>query len=546
MNIRSSPLHAVFALAICGCNKPEAPPPELKAAPPPAAEAPGKPVEKPAAPAPIVGMINPFSHLSDQAAKSFNSGWAGMKAKKYEEAAAAFNEVTNLIPDYLTARLQAARAYLLAADGVATRQQLQELVSRNFVAYGGRASTAKEFAPFRTSPDWPAYQQTEARLHAAYAQGLDHGLVLVARSGSVDSPSFPPAKAGEKSELKLDLKQEVYNFDPDTGRYRPLTASDGHVLMALRSRDGKRLAFLTVDRVQKDDKKTWFFEPQFGFVDLSTLETAGPLKLNGGHEELSIGFGASGTALVATTGAVAAAGDGLPAGTYELDTAHTGLIKAISDAEIKGDRVLARYDRLWHSERPMPPEVLLSDDRHSVKLGESGVITSARSLSESSLSFSPGQRFFLYAGQLDACAAQHDEKSKAAQNELFIYDVEKKAAERVDVGPSDFESVWLNDYLLAYEGGTVTSGPSGTSGGKGADNLVTLAKATINLYDVSTHKKTTLPFLRYGAGLYGMPTPYCPHPAAQPAVSSPVPPVLPASGSPAPPAPSAPAAPVTP
>jgi len=534
---RSIPLTALFALftlSLGGCKKHEPPPP------PPAATIPGEapPAPPKAPPAVLVGMADPFPHLSSQAAKPFNSGWAAMKAKKYDEAAAAFTEVATAIPDYLGARFQAARAYLLAANPAGTRRELEELVSRNFIAYGGRAGSAKEFALFRTSPEWPAYEQAEAKLRKAYAQGLDHGLVFVARSGSVDAPSFAAAKAPGTSEAKLELKQEAYHYDIDSGRYRPLTATDGRVIAALRSADGKRLAFLAVDKLETKEGRTYFAFPQFGFVDLVTLDTAGPLPLAGAHEELTLGFSELGTPVVSTTGA--RGGDGLPEGSFEIDTARTGLTKTAAKAAAspqKGERVSVRWNRLWRSDRPLLADATLSEDRHSIQLGGGlGIITSARALSESSLAWSPGQRYFLYAGQLDGCAALKearaaqpgtqatpaDEKNKPAQNELFVYEAERKVATRVDAGPSAFESVWLNDYLFAYENGIG-------------------AKATLSLYDLTARKKTTLP-LRNGAGLFGLPAPYCAEAAAAPAASAPPGPAAPASAAPAPAAPAAPPA----
>ncbi len=526
----------LYAPAFFGCErKPAAPTPAPVLVQVPVAPAPTTPPKlsaapsQPAAPAVAVGMAHPFSKLSDQAGKPYNAGWAALKAKKYQDAAAAFTEVSTLLPDYLTARLQAARAELLAGNPAATRQQLEELLSRNFIAYAGRAENTKDFALFRTSPEWNAYEQAVPRLRSAYSAGLERGLYLVARSGEVVGPNFVPSKNGDKSEAKLEPKQEVYHYDPDSSRYRPLTATDGHVVAALRSADGKSLAFLTAERVQKDDKKTWFVEPGFGFVSLSTLDIAGPIKLAGGHEELALSFAATGNPLLITSGALPGS-EGLEAGTWEIDTAHTGLIKTPASAANapKGERVVVRFGRLLHSDRQIPADVTLAEDRHSVQLGTGGVITSGRTLAESSLSFSPGQRFFLYAGQFDACAAAKDEKSKAAQNDLFIYEIEKKQASRIDSSASAFETVWLGDYLLAYESGIG-------------------AKATINLYDVATRKKTALP-LHYGAGFYGLPTQFCAEatslPATQTAPAAAAPQAAPAAAQPAPPA--APAAPQTP
>lgn len=500
--------------------------------------------DKPAAaPKVTVGMLNPFPHLTTEASPPFNRGWAALKTKKFADAATAFGEVATQLPDYLNARYQAARALVLAGKMAEARAQFEELLQRNFVGYVERAGKQKELAPFRASPEWATYEQAVARVRTDYAGGLGQGLVVVARSGSVDPLAFAAGKTAGVQEAKLDWKQEVYHFDVASARYRPLTSTDGHVLAAMRSSDGKRLAWVTAERVARLEKdaadpraKVWFVEPQFYFLDLGTLEVAGPIKLLGGYEELTIGFGASGTPLLATPGVVAGTGEGSAAGTYEMDTARTGLTKAASDPDFSGERVIVRWDRLQRAERPALTGVTVAEDRHSLRLGSGGaVITSARTLSPTSLAWSPSQALFAYAGQLDSCAALRDEGAKAAQNELFIYEVEKKSAQRIDSGASAFELQWLGDGVLAYESG---------SG----------AKATINLYEVASRKKTAL-LLKNGAGFVGIPTLSCgpttpsspaavPSPATPPAAApAPAPAVAPAAAVP-PPAPApAPAAP---
>lgn len=530
----------LFSLLLSACKEEQpVPPPAVNPAGPagaPAATAAGATqpavVEKPAAaPKAPVGMQNPFPHLTTEASAPFNRGWAALKAKKYEDAAAAFGEVGMQLPDYLNARYQAARALVLAGKLAEARAQFEELLRRSYVGYSDRISKQKELAPFRASAEWAAYQQAEARVRADYAEGLAQGLVLVARAGAVDPLAFAASKTAGVQEAKLDWKQEVYHYDVAAARFRPLTASDGHVLVALRSPDGKRLVFVTADRVARLEKdaadpraKVWFVDPQLYFLDLGSLDLAGPIKLVGGYEELTIGFGQSGTALLSTPGVVAGSGEGTAAGTYEMDTARTGLTRAASDPDFSGERVVIRPDRLLRSERPAPAGVTVAEDRHSLRLGSSGaVITSARTLSPTSLAWSPNQALFAYAGQLDSCAALRDEKAKAAQNELFIYEVEKKSAQRIDSGASQFELQWLSENLLAYESGAG-------------------AKASLHLYDVAARKKTTLP-LKNGAGFVGLPTLSCGPPAS---AATAAPAAAPAPPAPAPAAPPAAATPPAP
>ena len=538
------------SLPLVSSCKDEQPAPPPTSAPVGAADKPAapavieKPAEKPAAPKVPVGMQSPFPHLSSEASAPFNRGWAALKTKKYDDAATAFLDVATQLPDYLNARYQAARALVLAGKMAEARVQFEELLRRNYLVYAERISKQKDLAPFRASPEWAVYQQAEKTIRHDYADGLSQGLVLVARSGAVEPATFAASKTAGLQEAKLDWKQDAYHYDAVRARFRPLTATDGHVLAALRSGDGKRLVFVTADRIGRSEKdaadpskaKTWFIEPQFFFVDLASLDVAGPIKLPGGYDELTIGFGASGTPLLSTVGVVAGTGEGTSAGTYEMDTARTGLTKATSDPELSGQRVVVRPDRLQLNEAPLPAGVSLAEDRHSLRLGTAGaVITSARTLSPTALAWSPSQTLFAYAGQLDSCTALRDEKAKAAQNELFVYDVEKKSAQRIDSGASTFAHTWLSDTLLVYESGAA-------------------AKSTLNLYDLTERKKTTLP-LKYGAGFVGTPTWTCAPasgtaPAAAPAATSPAggtaPAVVnPTSGTAPSPAP-APATPVAP
>ena len=110
------------------------------------------------------------------------------------------------------------------------------------------------------------------------------------------------AKAGLR-EAKLDLKQEIVHFDPVAGRYRPLTHSEGRVLAAQRSADGKTVVFVQAERAQHRAGKLWFVDPQLGFIDLATLDTAGPVPIKGSYDHLSIGFSKEGAAMVALNAA---------------------------------------------------------------------------------------------------------------------------------------------------------------------------------------------------------------------------------------------------
>ncbi len=420
-----------------------------------------------------VGMADPFARLGGPAGKALDRGYKALRAKKYDEAAAAFAEVAAAAPDSTASRFQLARALVMSGKVPEGEKELEQVLSRDFVAYAGRADKPKEWKALRDAPEWAAYKEAEGRYKAAYAQGLGNGFVFVARNR-------PAKTATDKTDIKLDLSQEVYHHDPATGRYRRLTATDGHVFAALRSQDGKMLAFVAATRQRKTDGGDVFVDPQGGYVDLATLETVGPFKIVGTFFEVSIGFGDAGRVPAWQT-EITPGADG---GTFVIDTAHTGMTK--SDVALQGERTWAQVQQVWNSGKGSPQGVTLSVDKKSFGLEGGGTVTSARELSDSSLDFSPSRKRITYAGKLDACKVLSGDKSK---NELFVYDLDKKSAQRIDSGISKFETQWLDDNLLVYENGI---GPKGT----------------VNLYDLSGHKKTSLS-PHYGAGIYGIPTLSC-------------------------------------
>jgi hypothetical protein len=126
-------------------------------------------------------------------------------------------------------------------------------------------------------------------------------------------------------------------------------------------------------------------------------------------------------------------------------------------------------------------------------------VMAARPIAQSSLAWSPARAKLTYAGKLDACKILKGEPSgaaggggaagKADKNELYVYDKQKRTAQRIAAAVSPFETAWLDDDRLVYEGGVGKDG-------------------RIHIYTFSTHADETLP-TRHGAGLYGVPTLAC-------------------------------------
>src|SRR5262249_16992574 len=155
------------------------------------------------------------------------------------------------------------------------------------------------------------------RYRPAYARGLDKGFFFVARTRGAVEPAFDNGAV----EAPLQLKQEVFHYDPDSKRFRRVTDSEGRAFAIDRAPDGKSLLFVVAPKLQREKGVDSFVDPRVGAVDLTTLTTIGPFTQKGRFDQVGLGTNRLGQPMftfVVTSGASAA---------YTMDTARTGLGK---------------------------------------------------------------------------------------------------------------------------------------------------------------------------------------------------------------------------
>jgi hypothetical protein len=444
------------------------------------------------APPQVVGMEDPFARPNAEAARALNAGYRALRARKYDEARAAFASVVRAAPDHTAARFQEVRAAILGNHFGDVPDLWKELLARDFVAYAGRLARPKEFVALRAAPEWARVQALEGGVRPAYAADLGRGLFFVARTRDPGPPHF-----GADGEAKLELSQEVYHYDPTSGRYRRLTETGGHVWAIGLSPDRKLLTFLVTPRLTQEAAtgKTDFTEPQGGMVDLATLETVGPFKLPGPAHAVTLGFSANGEPLWRTD-----------SGAYTFDATRTALVpiaQADSPAQAAADpaggaphTTRATPESVSHLGAPLAGAQRSDDGRAVILDGGDKPLRAAREIAPESLAWSPGKKRLVYAGVLDACKVLAA-GGKGDKNELFLWDTDKKLAVRVASAISAFATHWLDEDHLVYEGGVGKDGK-------------------LHVYEVPTRKDTVLK-PRYGAGLYGYPSLACAPAPSEPA-----------------------------
>lgn len=466
--MRSVWVVAAFAILAGGCKKSE----------------PARPAEAhpggPGQPAPpTVGTADPFALPSKEARQALDRGHQAARAKKWDEAQAAFRQAIQAAPDHAPAHFALVRALIGGGAFAEVPAAWEALVARDLVGYAGRLEQDKAYQRFRQAPEWAKVQEIAARYREAWRQGLDRGLLVVARTRPAAEPRFD----GGATEAPLELRQEVFHYDLATKRFRRLTDTGGHAFAIHRAPDGTSLSVLAAPRLHREGGLESFVDPQVLVLELKTLETVGPFVQKGRFDQVMLGTNKVGQPLftfVVSTGSAV---------TYTLDTAKSGL------AKLEGDGVIPEgaETRAWPSQvarvtGKAVAGVKIVDGANQFTIdGVAAPVIAARPIAQSSLDWSPGRGRLTYAGKLDACKILKG--ATGEKNELYVYDVAKKTAQRVAAAVSHFETLWLDDDHLVYEGGVGKAGK-------------------IHFYAFTTHADSMLP-TRWGAGLYGVPTLAC-------------------------------------
>jgi hypothetical protein len=458
------------AVLAAGCKKTTPAPTEAGTTAPPA-EVPLQPI----------GTADPFIRLSPEAQKALDRARKDQRAKKWDEAQKELRSVIATAPDWTPAQWMLVRALLSGGQFADVPSVWEPLIARDFAAYAHRLDADKAATTFRNAPEWAKLQALSARYKDAWAKGLDRGFFFVARTRAAAEPQF----AAGKLDAPLALHQEIFHYDPEAKRFRRLTETDGQAFAIDRAPDGKSLAFLCAGTLHRENGADSFMDPKVGWIDLTTLETVGPFPMKGRFDQVVLATNASKQPLftfVTGTGASV---------TYTIDTARTGLSPLTGGAVIPdGGETRAWPNQVAHVDGKQIEGVTITDGSTQFSLaGVATPVLAARPIAQSTLEWSPHKTRLTYAGKLDACRVLKATVPGGDKNELYVYDITKHAAQRVAASVSFFETLWLDDDRLAYEGGV---------GKEGA----------IHLYNLPAHADQALP-TRHGAGLYGVPTLAC-------------------------------------
>lgn len=241
-----------------------------------------------AAPEPAVPRHDddPFRPPSPQALRLNAEGSALYRQSRWDEARARFRSAVEADPSYLPPLVNVACSFVRQQRfGEALAVVLELLQRGGPVPWVREVQEAADLGALLARPA-PAKTLREAFADAAvrWGEGLDESVLLVARLAE-------PMKLPADGVAVLAPRQEILAWLPGEQRYRRLTAEDGHVVALARSPDGRRVLYVTADKVlRQKGKSTALRGVVVREMLLRNVSPLPPHPLHGGISVLSISF----------------------------------------------------------------------------------------------------------------------------------------------------------------------------------------------------------------------------------------------------------------
>ncbi|HVY39425.1 MAG TPA: hypothetical protein VHM31_15895 [Polyangia bacterium] len=250
------------------------------------------PVCLPSPPRPGLGAADPFRPPAPEATALNADGKVVYRQGKWDDARAKYRAAEEADPDFLAPRLNVACSFVRQErfdDAVAEVRALLDLA---YMPWSREVLEAADLGALKVQPQMAAVRAALASAAAAWGRGLDDAVVFVGRQRA--PLRIPPEGNGE---FILNPHQEVYAYLPETGRFRQLTADDGHVVAVARSADRRRLLTVTAQkwiRGQKGALDGGLAGVALRELTLATMTEAVPIAIAGTVSRLEVRAAAHG------------------------------------------------------------------------------------------------------------------------------------------------------------------------------------------------------------------------------------------------------------
>jgi hypothetical protein len=207
------------------------------------------------------------------------------RQRRWTEARARYAAALAADPEFLGPRLNLATAHAQEGQFTEAVREATALVDRAYVPWAREVREAADLAPLHARPERQALEAAIARAGASWGASLRGALLFVGRRRP--PVRLPPATV--PGVLHLGLEQEIFAWDPASGRIRQVTAEDGRVLGFVASPDGQVLFYLRAGKlIRAPGQPDRLRDLTLRRLDLPSMALSTPLRLPGDIQSLQL------------------------------------------------------------------------------------------------------------------------------------------------------------------------------------------------------------------------------------------------------------------
>jgi hypothetical protein len=246
----------------------------------------------PAVPGP--GVTDPFRPPDPKATALNAAGKTLYRQEKWEAARAQYRAAEAADATFLAPRLNVACSFVRQERFKEATDEVRALLDKAYVPWAREVLEAADLGALKVQPQMVEIRRALAAAAASWGAGLEDSLIFVARQRP--PLHVPPTGPGE---FILNPHQEVYAFTPSSGRFRQLTAEDGHVLAVARTPDRRRFLYVTGEKLVRGARPDDLALEGVALheLTLATMTTAPPIPIAGSLRRLEISATPRGLAL---------------------------------------------------------------------------------------------------------------------------------------------------------------------------------------------------------------------------------------------------------
>jgi hypothetical protein len=231
------------------------------------------------------GVADPFRPPAEAATKLNADAKVLYRQGKWEEARAQYRAAEAADPSFLAPRLNVACSFVRQERFDEAVAEVKALLDRAFVPWSREVLEAADLGALKVQPQMAEVNRALVAAAKAWSADLNESVIFV---GRLRAPLRVPTEGA--GEFILNPHQEVFAFIPANGRFRQLTAEDGHVVAVAVARESGRIAYVTAEKLVRGTKPgtVTLDGVAIGQLEFATLKPAPPIRIAGGVRRIEI------------------------------------------------------------------------------------------------------------------------------------------------------------------------------------------------------------------------------------------------------------------